>query len=115
MVTPVGADEPKAGLRVNSVRIRPPGRLRWTFTTYYQDYLVGTHDCVDRIVLNACFAMGRNPAGFRHWWRQLFGSDDTLDDTHLMRMAGRFRICLPARNGRFAVDIPPPAEYNKTL
>jgi hypothetical protein len=29
--------------------------------------------------------------GFREWWRRLHhGSEDTLDDAHLMRMAGRF-------------------------
>src|SRR6202022_1936927 len=26
----------------------------------------------------------------RLWWRQLTGSDETLDKTHLMRLAGRF-------------------------
>ena len=32
-----------------------------------------------------------NPGGFRCWWRRLHdGSDEQLDDTHLMRMAGRF-------------------------
>ncbi len=64
--------------------------MRNAFTHAYQDYLVGTYDCVDRIVLNAYFPLGHSPSGFRHWWRQLHGSDATLDDTHLMRMAGRF-------------------------
>ena len=42
-------------------------------------------------MLNAYFPMGHNPGGFRCWWRRLHGgSDDQLDDTHLMRMAGRF-------------------------
>jgi hypothetical protein len=46
---------------------------------------------VDRVVLNAFFPMGHNPGGFRcWWWRRLHGSDDQLDDTHMMRMAGRF-------------------------
>ena len=44
----------------------------------------------DRVVLNAFFPIGHNPGGFRSWWRRLHGSDDQLDDTHLMRMAGRF-------------------------
>jgi hypothetical protein len=56
----------------------------------YQDLLNGSYDCVDRIVLNAYFPMGHDPAGFRVWWRALTGSDDTLDNAHLMRMAGRF-------------------------
>ncbi|MCA1696476.1 MAG: hypothetical protein LC749_18105, partial [Actinobacteria bacterium] len=59
-------------------------------TARYADLLSGGYDCVDRIVLNAYFGLGHNPGGFRVWWRRLFGSDDTLDNTHLMRMAGRF-------------------------
>src|SRR5215470_12493721 len=56
----------------------------------YADLLTSSYDCVDRIVLNAYFRMGHDPGGFRLWWRALTGSDATLDNTHLMRMAGRF-------------------------
>jgi hypothetical protein len=57
----------------------------------YQDLLDGHYDCVDRIVLNAYFALGHGPGGFRVWWRRWHGdSDADLDNTHLMRMAGRF-------------------------
>jgi hypothetical protein len=56
----------------------------------YGDLLAGSYDCVDRIVLNAYFAFGHTPGGFRTWWRRLRGSDDDLDNAHLMRMAGRF-------------------------
>src|SRR5208283_1109883 len=56
----------------------------------YQELLSGSYDCVDRIVLNAYFGMGHSPGGFRVWWRALTGSDDTLDNAHLMRLAGRF-------------------------
>lgn len=59
-------------------------------STLYQDLLDGTYDCVDRIVLNAYFRPGHSGGGFRVWWQRLTGSDDTLDTTHLMRMAGRF-------------------------
>ena len=59
-------------------------------STLYQDLLSGSYDCVDRIVLNAYFPMGHSPGGFRWWWRALTGSDDTLHNTYLMRMAGRF-------------------------
>jgi hypothetical protein len=46
---------------------------------------------LDRVVLNAFFSVGHNPGGFRSWWRRLHGgSDEQLDDAHLMRMAGRF-------------------------
>jgi hypothetical protein len=60
------------------------------YSEYYADLLENTYDCVDRLVLNAYFRMGQQPGGFRTWWRQLMGSDDQLDNTHLMRMAGRF-------------------------
>jgi len=61
------------------------------FASRYGDLLSGSYDCVDRIVLKALFGMGHSPGGFRTWWRRLHGgSDDDLDDTHLMRMAGRF-------------------------
>jgi hypothetical protein len=61
------------------------------FSKRYGDLLTGSYDCVDRIVLNAFFPLGHNPGGFRTWWRRWHdGSDDDLDNTHLMRMAGRF-------------------------
>jgi hypothetical protein len=61
------------------------------FSARYGDLLTGWYDCVDRIVLNAFFPLGHNPGGFRVWWRRWHdGSDDQLDNTHLMRMAGRF-------------------------
>src|SRR5262245_38441903 len=56
-------------------------------STRYQDLLSGSYDCVDRIVLNAYFRMGHDAGGFRLWWRQLTGSDATLDNAHLMRLA----------------------------
>jgi hypothetical protein len=56
----------------------------------YRELLSGSYDCVDRIVLNGYFGMGHSPGGFRVWWRALTGSDETLDDAHLMRLAGRF-------------------------
>ena len=56
----------------------------------YADLLSGSYDCVDRIVLNAYFRMGHDPGGFRLWWRALTGSDETLENAHLMRMAGHF-------------------------
>ena len=56
----------------------------------YGDLLTGSYDCVDRIVLNAYHQFAYSPGGFRTWWRRLYGSDEHLDNTHLMRMAGRF-------------------------
>jgi hypothetical protein len=58
-------------------------------STRLADFLNGSYDCVDRLVFNAYFQFGQAPAGFRLWWRQLEGSDENLDNNHLMRMAGR--------------------------
>jgi hypothetical protein len=40
-------------------------------------------------VVNAYFRMGNDAGGFRIWWRKLTGSEETLDNAHLIRMAGR--------------------------
>jgi hypothetical protein len=60
----------------------------------YADLLAGHYDCVDRIILNAYFGFACTPGGFRNWWRNLEGADDTLDNAHLIRMAGRFSRCV---------------------
>jgi len=58
---------------------------------YYSDLLDGSYDCVDRIVLNGHFGLCYSPGGFRSWWRRLHdGSEENLDNNHLMRIAGRF-------------------------
>jgi hypothetical protein len=62
---------------------------------YAELLLTGSYDCADRIVLNAYYPLGHNPGGFRTWWRRLIGGSDAeadavLDNTHLMRLAGRF-------------------------
>src|ERR1700740_614108 len=59
-------------------------------STLYQNLLSGSYDCVDRIVLNAYFRVGHDPGGFRGWGGALTGSDQTLENTYLMRLAGRF-------------------------
>jgi hypothetical protein len=56
----------------------------------YVELLSGSYDCADRIVLNAYFRMGHTAGGFRVWWRALTRSEETLENTHLMRMGGRF-------------------------
>ena len=65
------------------------------FAARYAGLLSGWYDCVDRIVLNAYYPMGNTAGGFRTWWRRLIGGSDAeadavLDNTHLMRLAGRF-------------------------
>jgi hypothetical protein len=53
--------------------------------------LIDTHyDCIDRIVLNAYNYPIQSGGGFRLWWRDLHGGEEKLDNTHLMRYAGRF-------------------------
>jgi hypothetical protein len=59
-------------------------------SSHYADLLTGRYDCVDRIVLRAYNPLCASPGGFRTWWRQLYGTDDQLDNAHLMRLAGRF-------------------------
>jgi hypothetical protein len=65
-------------------------RMPDEFCQQYQSCLDGVYDCMDRIVLNAYFMLAQSEGGFRTWWRQLRGSDEDLDNTHLMRFAGRF-------------------------
>jgi len=60
----------------------------------YADLLAGQYDCVDRIIVNAYYPLACSPGGFRTWWRALEGSDATLDNAHLMRLAGRFSRCV---------------------
>src|SRR3990172_3454753 len=59
------------------------------FSTYYADFLDGTYECVDRVVLNGYYGLGQTPGGLRLWWQKLKGTDEDLDNAHLMRMAGR--------------------------
>jgi hypothetical protein len=55
------------------------------------DLLDGTYDCVDRIVLNGYHSVCYSAGGFRLWWRSLMGgSEEQLDNAHLMRLAGGF-------------------------
>ena len=60
------------------------------FSERYEDILDGQYDCVDRIVLNAYYILGQTPGGFRTWWRQVHGGDHNLNETAVMRYAGRF-------------------------
>jgi len=78
----------------------------------YNELLDGSYDCVDRIIVNAFFPMGRDPGGLRVWWRTLYGSDKDLDDAHLMRMAGRFsrRVRAWAKARKVPVVDCPPGE-----
>jgi len=79
-------------------------------SNHYADLLSGTYDCVDRIILNAYFPKGVDDGGFRCWWRTLYGTDDSLNNAHLMRIAGRFSRRLRAwakANQVPVLDCPP--------
>jgi hypothetical protein len=60
------------------------------FTKYYAPLLEDMYDVVDRITINARYNFACNPAGFRLWWHDRFGTFENLNDTTLMRLAGRF-------------------------
>jgi len=55
---------------------------------YSTELLEDTYNCVQRVVLNAYCPMGQTGGGLRTWWRQLHGSDASLEDAHLRAMAG---------------------------
>ena len=74
---------------------------------YSQELLEGRYDCPDRIVLNGYFSLGQQGGGFRYWWRQLTGSDQTLDQEHLLRMAGRFSRRVHAYAKRHRIPLVP--------
>ena len=89
---PAGYGAREAHRDRNRVHARPLGGTAMPdqLSSLYSEFLEGGYDCVDRVVLNASFSMGQSGGGFRVWWRELYGSDENLDDNHLMRMAGRF-------------------------
>jgi hypothetical protein len=70
----------------------------------YPDLLDGACDCVDRIVLRAYIRFIQQPGGLRVWWRRWQGSDEQLDNAHLMRVAGHFARRLKA--WAKAADVP---------
>src|SRR3989441_817523 len=86
-------------------------------STTYSDLLEGSYDCVDRVILNAYFGRGQFGAGFRLWWRALNGSDENLDDNHLMRMAGRFsrRLRAWAKENQIPVVYCSPGKHKHNL
>jgi hypothetical protein len=75
------------------------------FSARYGDLLTGSYDCVDRIVLNA-YSLGNHPGGFRVWWRRWHDDGDaSLDNAHLMRLAGRFARRVRAWAGAHGVPV----------
>jgi hypothetical protein len=87
------------------------------FSDYYRELLEGRYDCPDRIVLNGYFPLGQQGGGVRYWWRQLTGSDETLDQEHLLRMAGRFsrRVHAYAKRRRIPLIHCEPGVHKHTL
>lgn len=60
------------------------------FSSRYAELIESNYDCIDRIVLNAYNPLLQQAGGFRFWWRQWKGSDEGLETTQLMRIAGRY-------------------------
>jgi hypothetical protein len=60
------------------------------FSEYYKDHIDNTYDVVDRIILNGYYTMAQSHGGFRTWWKNLMGDDKNLNNTRLMRFAGKF-------------------------
>lgn len=60
------------------------------FSRRYAELLESSYDCIDRIVINAYNPLLQQAGGFRFWWRQWKGSDEGLETTQLMRIAGRY-------------------------
>ena len=75
------------------------------FTQHYASRLDGVYDCVDRLTINAYFPYAQSPGGFRIWRRDLYRLDDMLDNTHLMRMAGRFSRRLRGWGNKHGVPV----------
>ena len=61
------------------------------FSSYYASLLEGSYDCVDRITVDAYFAMGQTGGGLRQWWRQWKGSDKGLSDAGLKALAAKHK------------------------
>ena len=60
------------------------------FSSRYAELIESSYDCIDRIVINAYNPLLQQAGGFRFWWRQWKGSDEGLETTQLMRIAGRY-------------------------
>ena len=60
------------------------------FTRYYQPLLDDMYDVVDRISIAARYHFACTGGGFRCWWFDRYGTFDNLNDTFLMRLAGRY-------------------------
>ena len=76
----------------------------------FDGFLDGSFDCVDRVVLRAYFQLGQRAPGLRMWWRRWQGSDEGLNNTRLMRVAGRFA----RRVKGWAKSAGVPVVYSKT-
>jgi hypothetical protein len=102
------------GSSPRSAARRPAGwlyaaRMTDRLSTLYQDLLSGRYEIAWLARPQRIFPDGHDLGGFRVWWRALTGSDETLENAYLMRMAGRFSLrtrvyaCLRAGAPRTAI------------
>ena len=75
------------------------------FSQYYAEHLEGVYECVDRVVINAYYPLGQTGGGFRHWWRELRGNDESLSNEGMKRMAGDFGRRVRAWAGKNKVAV----------
>ena len=59
------------------------------FSSYVSELLLGSYDCVDRIVLRAYYPMGQTSGGFLTWWNALYPKTEPTQE-RLRQMAGDF-------------------------
>ena len=59
------------------------------FSTYLEELLHGTYDCVDRISLRGYYPMGQSSGGLLTWWNQLHPGVPLTAES-LRKMAGDF-------------------------
>lgn len=59
------------------------------FSSYVSELLLGSYDCVDRIVLRAYHRLGQTSGGFLTWWNALYPGTEPTEE-HLRQMAGDF-------------------------
>ncbi len=74
-------------------------------TEAYADFLQGSYDCPDRIVLTAYHRVASSAGGFRYWWGRLHGNDENLDKTHLIRLASRFHRRVKAYAAKHEIPV----------
>jgi hypothetical protein len=85
-------------------------KIQDAFVKQHAEWLEGTYDCLDRIVLNGYFLPGQNGGGMRSWWERLRGDPvRTLKKNSLLKMGWVFARRVRQwgeREGVPVIDVP---------